>query len=254
MRASRSSPVWGYLSLATVILLASGMAFALVRLTASAAARPRMERITLPDGGAPPAPAATPRALYAALNPALPAAYRSQWTRPARDARLPATVAPPGRYQPAMTLAPPTVPSLTPTAFPAAVSERPAPADGCAPSGLPAPGVLTQPFGRWHGGIDLAVHNAIPVRATHSGEVIYAGWRDDGYGNLVIVQSGRFTTYYGHLRRLEVTEGAWVARGGHVGWSGSTGNSSGPHVHYEIRLDDRPIDPLTFTGDGFNPC
>lgn len=77
MRAPRSSPAWGYLGLATVILLAGGLAFVLVRLTASAAAGARATRFTLPEGGPPVAPAATPHAPYAVLDPNLPAAVRA---------------------------------------------------------------------------------------------------------------------------------------------------------------------------------
>ncbi|WP_119067231.1 M23 family metallopeptidase [Aggregatilinea lenta] len=147
-------------------------------------------------------------------------------------------------------------PTATPLASftPAPVALLSPPGVTCAPTGWPAAGLLTQSFSRWHGGIDIAVDNGTMVHATHSGSVIFAGWRTDGYGNLIVVQNGRFITYYGHLRDIAVHQGDWVARGAIIGEAGSTGNSSGPHVHYEIRLDDVPIDPQTFDKRGFTPC
>lgn len=137
---------------------------------------------------------------------------------------------------------------------PAPVALLPLPGADCAPAGLPVAGLVTRAFSRWHGGIDIAVDNNTPVRVTHSGSVIFAGWRTDGYGNLIVVQNGRFTTYYGHLRDITVHQGEWVVRGATIGTAGSTGNSTGPHVHYETRLDDVPVDPQTFDQRGFTPC
>lgn len=124
----------------------------------------------------------------------------------------------------------------------------------CAPSGLPAAGPLTQQFHGRHPGIDIGVYEGTPLLATHSGQVIYAAWSDRGYGNLVIVKNRRFTTYYGHLSAFSVTAGQFVAAGTVVGLSGNTGNSTGPHLHYETRIDETPVDPLTFEARGHRHC
>jgi murein DD-endopeptidase MepM/ murein hydrolase activator NlpD len=93
-----------------------------------------------------------------------------------------------------------------------------------------------------------------PVIATHSAQVIFAGWSDIGYGYLVILQSGPYITYYAHNTSFNVTEGQYVGAGSIISWSGSTGNSSGPHVHYETRINDIPVDPLTFGNRGYSTC
>jgi murein DD-endopeptidase MepM/ murein hydrolase activator NlpD len=176
---------------------------------------------------------------------------------------LPATIS-----SPAASL-PPTIPAL-PTLTPAptydvntlhlataiALLLLPAPygGDNCAPGGWPAPGVLTQYFHWHHRGLDVGVPLNTPVRATHSGRVMFAGWRTNGYGNLVIIANGQFATYYGHLTDFNVIEGDIVGKGSIIAWSGSTGNSSGPHIHYEIRINDAEVDPLTFEERGYQSC
>jgi murein DD-endopeptidase MepM/ murein hydrolase activator NlpD len=84
--------------------------------------------------------------------------------------------------------------------------------------------------------------------------VILAGWSDIGYGNVVAIQSGAFSTYYGHQTSVGVSVGQTVTKGMLIGWSGNTGNSSGPHVHYETRINDVPVDPLTFESRGYGTC
>jgi murein DD-endopeptidase MepM/ murein hydrolase activator NlpD len=171
---------------------------------------------------------------------------------------------------PTITLTPTTrptsLPSLTPTLTPEPSATpfpppsftpyyvTPPPSSGCAPAGWPVQGVLTQYFGYWHSGIDLGVALGTPVVATHSGEVIFAGWSTIGYGNLIILQNGPFITYYAHLSNFNVSQGQWVGRFEIIGWSGSTGHSTGPHVHYETRINDVPVDPLTFENRGYPPC
>ncbi|NWG17099.1 MAG: peptidoglycan DD-metalloendopeptidase family protein [Chloroflexi bacterium] len=127
-------------------------------------------------------------------------------------------------------------------------------ADNCAPAGRPIDGLLTQYYSSRHTGIDLAVPIGTPVTTTHSGVITWAGWNAYGYGNLVIVQNGAYITYYAHLNAPNVNVGDYVVRGAIIGWSGSTGNSSGPHVHYETRIDDVPVDPLTFENRGYGTC
>lgn len=125
---------------------------------------------------------------------------------------------------------------------------------GCAPRGLPVEGIFTQYFHRWHSGIDLGVSVGTPVVATHSGTVNFADWSTIGYGYLVIIENGQFITYYAHLERFNVVAGESVGRGSIIGWSGNTGNSSGPHLHYEVRQNDIPLDPLTFEAFGYPTC
>jgi murein DD-endopeptidase MepM/ murein hydrolase activator NlpD len=124
----------------------------------------------------------------------------------------------------------------------------------CAPAGRPVQGILTQRFHFYHIGIDIGVDLGTPVRATHSGEVIYAGWSDIGYGNLVILQSGPYITYYAHNTSFNVRVGDFVGKNSIIAWSGNTGNSTGPHVHYETRINDIPVDPLTFENRGYPTC
>lgn len=126
--------------------------------------------------------------------------------------------------------------------------------DACAPSGMPVAGVLTQRFHAYHGGVDWGVPIGTPVIATHSGVVTFAGWSDVGYGYLVIVQNGQFITYYAHNTSFNVTTNQLVGKGSILAWSGSTGNSTGPHVHYETRINDVPVDPLTFEARGYPSC
>lgn len=124
----------------------------------------------------------------------------------------------------------------------------------CAPSGRPVTGVLTQRFHAYHGGIDIGIPLGTPVIATHSGEVTFAGWSTVGYGYLVILESGTFTTYYAHNTSFNVSQGQLVGKGSILAWSGSTGNSTGPHVHYETRIGNVPVDPLTFESRGYGSC
>ena len=112
------------------------------------------------------------------------------------------------------------------------------------PSGRPVTGgVLTQEFHPGHTGIDIAVPTGTQVKTTMDGKVIHAGWNTQGYGNLVIVENGAYRTYYAHLSSIPVSVGDEVKAGTVIGLSGSTGNSTGPHLHYEIRENKVAIDP-----------
>ena len=118
------------------------------------------------------------------------------------------------------------------------------------PKGLPIEGHLTQSYHHDHHGIDFGAPIGTPVQATMSGEVVFAGWNDDGYGNLVIIENGPYRLYFAHLDEIPVSVGQMVQRGTIIGLSGNTGKSTGPHLHYEIRLDGQPIDPSSFTFPG----
>jgi len=111
-------------------------------------------------------------------------------------------------------------------------------------------GVRRNPFGEgyeFHAGVDLDARPGEPVRATADGTVVFAAYRGE-YGNLVILDHGNgLTTFYGHLSRITVRVGQTVTRGQIVGRAGSTGRSTGPHVHYEVRVNDRPVNPQRFS-------
>ena len=102
-------------------------------------------------------------------------------------------------------------------------------------------------WGRLHSGVDLAVPEGTPVRASDNGKVILAENSGDGYGNYIILDHGNgFKTLYGHKSALCVSVGDIVSQGDLIAYSGSTGNSTGPHLHFEIHLDDEKVDPERF--------
>jgi len=111
-------------------------------------------------------------------------------------------------------------------------------------------GVRSDPFhagAAMHPGIDLAGSYGTPVYATADGTVLRAGWNSGGYGNLVEIDHGRgITTRYGHMSAILVHEGDHVTRGEQVGRMGSTGRSTGNHLHYEVRIDGRAVNPIPF--------
>lgn len=115
------------------------------------------------------------------------------------------------------------------------------------PQGAPVKGVLTQAYHARHYGLDFGIAVGTPIRTTMDGKVVYAGWNNEGYGNLVIVENGAYRTYYAHLSQIPVTVGQSVQAGSVIGLSGNTGNSTGPHLHYEVRIDGKPIDPTSIT-------
>ncbi|MGH9263712.1 MAG: murein hydrolase activator EnvC family protein [Acidimicrobiales bacterium] len=119
-------------------------------------------------------------------------------------------------------------------------------------SGLawPTNGSLTSGFGyRWgslHAGIDIANGTGTPIRAAKAGTVILAGW-NGGYGNCVVIDhGGGFSTLYGHMTRLRTSEGQRVDQGDLIGDMGSTGNSTGSHLHFETRVNGSAQDPTRY--------
>lgn len=101
-----------------------------------------------------------------------------------------------------------------------------------------------------HAGLDFRDTIGANVRATAAGEVVRAGW-SGGYGNMVEIDHGNgLTTRYGHMMSISVAEGDHVAAGGVVGRLGSTGRSTGPHLHYETRIDGEAVDPQRFLKAG----
>jgi murein DD-endopeptidase MepM/ murein hydrolase activator NlpD len=121
------------------------------------------------------------------------------------------------------------------------------PVDGKLESGF---GGRRNPFGgsgyEFHSGQDIEAPPGAPVIAGASGRVSFVGWQN-GYGQLVVIDhGGGLTTRYGHLSHIDTELGRAVQRGELVGRVGSTGRSTGPHLHYEVRIDDEPINPLQF--------
>lgn len=112
----------------------------------------------------------------------------------------------------------------------------------------PMGGVITQRFTWYHRGLDIATSNGTPVLAADSGRVIVAGWPDNGgYGNRVEIDHGNgYVTRYAHLSRIDVVVGQTVARGNVLGLEGSTGRSTGPHLHFEIIRGGVHLNPLDF--------
>jgi murein DD-endopeptidase MepM/ murein hydrolase activator NlpD len=101
---------------------------------------------------------------------------------------------------------------------------------------------------RAHSGVDLAAPAGTPISATADGVVTFANW-NGGYGIMVAVShAGGVETRYGHMMRLAVAPGQQVRAGDVVGWVGSTGLSTGPHVHYEVRVDGRAVSPWSRGG------
>ncbi|MHC5934300.1 murein hydrolase activator EnvC family protein [Nostoc sp.] len=101
-------------------------------------------------------------------------------------------------------------------------------------------------YRRFHAGLDFAASYGSTIRAADSGIVIFAGWYG-GYGRAVIIDHGKgITTLYGHTSELYVTEGQAVERGQAIAAVGSTGLSTGPHLHFEVRRDGTPVDPVNY--------
>ncbi len=121
---------------------------------------------------------------------------------------------------------------------------------------MPLRAKVTSPFGwrthpifkrrKFHTGIDLAGPRRSPIRASDSGHVLYTGWYG-GYGKVVIVSHGRnISTLYAHLSTFAVNKGDNVAKGDIVGYEGATGFATGPHLHFEVRVEGKPNNPLSY--------
>ena len=102
-----------------------------------------------------------------------------------------------------------------------------------------------------HSGIDVAAPVGSPIYAANGGPVLYAGWNNWGYGRAVVIGHGPWSTLYGHMNNIAVRCGQVVGAGQVVGYVGSTGNSSGPHLHFEIRYRNQPQDPAATAGIGW---
>lgn len=107
---------------------------------------------------------------------------------------------------------------------------------------------------KMHAGLDFAAPQGTPIYATANGTVTIAGNTGDGYGNHVVVNHGYgYETLYGHMYRVKARRGQRVKRGEVIGYVGSTGKSTGPHCHYEVHKNDRPVDPVYFFYNDLTP-
>lgn len=114
----------------------------------------------------------------------------------------------------------------------------------------PVQGPITSPFGpRWggfHPGIDIGIPEGTPIHAAAAGTVIYCGW-ESGYGNLVVLDHHNgLATAYAHQSRIAVACNQSVNQGDVIGYSGCTGFCTGPHLHFEVRVNGSPVDPLGY--------
>lgn len=106
---------------------------------------------------------------------------------------------------------------------------------------------ITQYYWAYHRAIDIAAPKGTPIYAADGGTVIFAGWSPVGYGNLVVIDHGNgFTTWYAHQSQYVVDNGSVVSQGQLIGYVGSTGRSTGPHLHFEIRYNGEPLNPFDY--------
>ena len=117
----------------------------------------------------------------------------------------------------------------------------------------PVPGRIGDRFGaprsggRTHTGLDFPVAHGTRVGAAGAGVTEFAGWNTGGYGNLVVIRHGLgYTTWYAHLSTITTWKGEQVRGGTRIGYVGSTGRSTGPHLHFELRQEAVPVDPLPY--------
>jgi murein DD-endopeptidase MepM/ murein hydrolase activator NlpD len=116
---------------------------------------------------------------------------------------------------------------------------------------LPSRGAITSRFGPRrlgsHHGVDIRAKTGTPVKAAMAGKVTFAGWRNNIYGNMVIIDHGNGTvTRYAHNSRVVVKRGQKVAKGQTVARSGNTGRSTGPHIHFEVIRNGKHVNPLQY--------
>lgn len=115
----------------------------------------------------------------------------------------------------------------------------------------PVKGRVSSYFGKRHGnfheGIDIAAPKGTKIQASRSGHVIYASNKISGYGNLVIIRhSDAYATVYAHLSEIQVKKGQFVSKGSRIGKVGMTGHATSPHLHFEVRKGQVPINPILY--------
>lgn len=183
-----------------------------------------------------------------AAPPTAPATAGSSQGSSTPTTAAPTTAAPKPAASPAN--APATAAAPPTTAKPAPTTAKPS------PSGTrlawPLSGPVTSPFGtRWgklHAGIDIGVPIGTPIHAAAAGTVFFCGVMG-GYGNVVLVDHGNgLVSLYGHQNNLACADGQRVSAGQVIGYSGNTGHSTGPHLHFEVRRNGTPVDPMQYLG------
>lgn len=108
---------------------------------------------------------------------------------------------------------------------------------------------FSQYFWYGHPGVDIALSEGTGVVASDTGTVTFAGWNIYGYGNLIVINHGNgYETFYGHLSSIGVVPGQIVYQGNFIGSTGNTGNSSGPHIHFEVRINGAQDNPCFYVG------
>ena len=108
---------------------------------------------------------------------------------------------------------------------------------------------FSQYFWYGHPGVDIALAEGTGVVASDTGTVTFAGWNIYGYGNLIVINHGNgYETFYGHLSSIGVVPGQIVYQGNFIGSTGNTGNSSGPHIHFEVRINGAQDNPCFYVG------
>ncbi|MHB8647853.1 MAG: peptidoglycan DD-metalloendopeptidase family protein [Thermomicrobiales bacterium] len=182
------------------------------------------------------------------------------------ETRAPAAVSAPAAA-PSSRVAPVTAPASAPAARTVAPAAAPQPAPGF-PGAYPAifypaqsyscsgrnpgftwpeSGTITSTFNGGHNGIDIATTAGTRLAAAQAGWVVYAGWTSDGLGNAVYIDHGNgFVTVYGHMQSIAVSVGQRVTKGQNIGAEGSTGNSTGPHVHFMVIDNGRSCNPFNY--------
>ena len=124
------------------------------------------------------------------------------------------------------------------------------------PMQMPVNGAITSPFGErqnpigegteFHPGVDIAADEGAPIQAAMAGTVVAVG-RDGGYGNLITVDDGNgLTTRYAHCSQIYARIGQQIQPGDVIGAVGMTGRATGPHLHFEVRQNDQPVDPMQY--------
>ena len=105
-----------------------------------------------------------------------------------------------------------------------------------------------------HAGLDFTANTGTPIYATADGSVKISGFNNGGFGNHVVIDHGfGYETLYGHMVRIKARVGQKVKRGEVIGWVGSTGKSTGAHVHYEVHKNGTPLDPVYFFYNDLTP-
>ena len=112
-------------------------------------------------------------------------------------------------------------------------------------------GTFVRGYYAGHSGIDISAPTGTPIYAANGGPILYAGWNNWGYGITVVIGHGPWSTLYGHMNSRAVGCGQVVGAGQIIGYVGSSGKSTGPHLHFEIRFRNQPQDPASTSGIGW---